>query len=135
MREKEDKVKQEQAAARANKKEEERKKAEAQAKSEAAFNEWKKAASKRPKPVPNSFAYVGGKLTGYYDSASCPAPSFVNPVAWQPIHVPKPTSKPKPKPTTKLRPKTAPPTQSRNRARATMSNIGNAQSFNPMKYL
>ncbi|XP_006642783.2 coiled-coil domain-containing protein 34 [Lepisosteus oculatus] len=59
-------------------------------KAEEKFQEWLKSAKDKPRPVSNSFAYSNGKLTGYYDGTSYPAPSFYNPIPWKPIHNPPP---------------------------------------------
>ncbi|XP_052810555.1 coiled-coil domain-containing protein 34-like [Mya arenaria] len=69
------------------------------------FEEWCKRADAKSKPLPNSFGYTDGKLTGYHDTCAYPVPSFYNPMPWQPIHIPRPASekrtkrrgKPKPK--------------------------------------
>ncbi|XP_066556881.1 coiled-coil domain-containing protein 34 [Amia ocellicauda] len=54
------------------------------------FKEWLRNAKEKPRPASSSFGYCNGKLTGYYDGSSYPAPSFVNPIPWKPIHNPPP---------------------------------------------
>ncbi|OCT81874.1 hypothetical protein XELAEV_18024381mg [Xenopus laevis] len=54
------------------------------------FKEWLEQAKNKPRPVLNSYGYVNGKLTGYYDASSYPAPAFYNPIPWKPIPVPPP---------------------------------------------
>ncbi|XP_059831973.1 coiled-coil domain-containing protein 34-like isoform X3 [Hypanus sabinus] len=87
---------------------EEKKIAESQERREKAdkvFQEWLEKVKSRPRTVPSSLAYANGKLTGYYDGSSYPAPSYFNPIPWKPIPVPcsednvkKITSKEKVKP-------------------------------------
>uniref|UniRef100_A0A8C5QBJ5 Coiled-coil domain containing 34 n=1 Tax=Leptobrachium leishanense TaxID=445787 RepID=A0A8C5QBJ5_9ANUR len=54
------------------------------------FEEWLEDAKTRPRPTLHSYGYTNGKLTGYYDGSSYPAPGFYNPIPWKPIHVPPP---------------------------------------------
>ncbi|KAM4723154.1 coiled-coil domain-containing protein 34 [Rhinophrynus dorsalis] len=54
------------------------------------FEEWLEQAKNKPRPTLNSYGYVNGKLTGYYDGSSYPAPGFYNPIPWKPIPVPPP---------------------------------------------
>ncbi|CAH2326151.1 Hypothetical predicted protein [Pelobates cultripes] len=54
------------------------------------FEEWLEQAKTRPRPTLHSYGYANGKLTGYYDGSSYPAPGFFNPIPWKPIHVPPP---------------------------------------------
>ncbi|KAE8606831.1 hypothetical protein XENTR_v10010895 [Xenopus tropicalis] len=54
------------------------------------FKEWLEQAKDKPRPTLNSYGYVNGKLTGYYDASSYPAPGFYNPIPWKPIHIPPP---------------------------------------------
>ncbi|KAK1159723.1 hypothetical protein AOXY_G21111 [Acipenser oxyrinchus oxyrinchus] len=54
------------------------------------FREWLKSAKDKPRPASSSFGYANGKLTGYYNGNSYPAPSFYNPIPWKPIHNPPP---------------------------------------------
>ncbi|XP_051885397.1 coiled-coil domain-containing protein 34-like [Pristis pectinata] len=70
---------------------EEKKIAETQERREKAdkvFQEWLEKVRTRPRTVPSSFGYANGKLTGYYDGSSYPAPSYWNPIPWKPIPVP-----------------------------------------------
>ncbi|XP_069770831.1 coiled-coil domain-containing protein 34-like [Narcine bancroftii] len=70
---------------------EEKKAAETQERRERAdkiFQEWLQSVRTRPRTVPSSFGYANGKLTGYYDGASYPVPSYCNPIPWKPIPVP-----------------------------------------------
>ena len=53
-------------------------------KNEQAFDEWLEKVRSRPKPVHGSFGYISGKLTGFYEWGSYPAPSYINPVPWVP---------------------------------------------------
>uniref|UniRef100_UPI00398E836A coiled-coil domain-containing protein 34-like n=1 Tax=Pristiophorus japonicus TaxID=55135 RepID=UPI00398E836A len=72
--------------------EEEKKTAETQERKEKAdkvFQEWLEKVKTRPRTVPSSFGYANGKLTGYYDGSSYPAPSYCNPIPWKPIPVPR----------------------------------------------
>ncbi|XP_045170495.2 coiled-coil domain-containing protein 34-like [Mercenaria mercenaria] len=87
--------------------EEERLRKEQRIKAQKRFEEWCKKADTRPKPMPNSFGYTSGKLTGYHDTSAYPVPSFYNPMPWQPIHIPRPASERKQKRRVKSRPKTA----------------------------
>ncbi|GCC27649.1 hypothetical protein chiPu_0006075 [Chiloscyllium punctatum] len=76
---------------RIEKDEEEKRIAETQERKEKAdkvYQEWLEKVKNRPRTVPSSFGYANGKLTGYYDGCSCPAPSYCNPVPWKPIPVP-----------------------------------------------
>ncbi|XP_063800480.1 coiled-coil domain-containing protein 34 [Pseudophryne corroboree] len=78
---------------RKEKEEEEKREAEQREKKEKAdqmFKEWLEQAKNKPRPTLNSYGYVSGKLTGYYDGTSYPAPEFYNPIPWKPIHVPPP---------------------------------------------
>ncbi|KAM5138128.1 coiled-coil domain-containing protein 34 isoform 2-T3 [Mantella aurantiaca] len=78
--------------------------AEQRAKKERAeqiFNQWLEQAKDKPRPNLNSYGYVNGKLTGYYDGSSYPAPSFYNPIPWKPIPVPPPPKEAGKKPTGK----------------------------------
>ncbi|XP_077144154.1 coiled-coil domain-containing protein 34 isoform X2 [Ranitomeya variabilis] len=59
-------------------------------KAERMFKEWLEQAKNKPRPALNSYGYVNGKLTGYYDGSSYPAPGFYNPVPWKPIPMPPP---------------------------------------------
>ncbi|KAM9302129.1 coiled-coil domain-containing protein 34 [Gastrophryne carolinensis] len=59
-------------------------------KAEKIFKEWLEQAKNKPRPTLNSYGYINGKLTGYYDGSSYPAPSFYNPIPWKPIPVPPP---------------------------------------------
>ncbi|XP_073514163.1 coiled-coil domain-containing protein 34 [Phyllobates terribilis] len=59
-------------------------------KAERMFKEWLEQAKNKPRPTLNSYGYVNGKLTGYYDGSSYPAPGFYNPVPWKPIPMPPP---------------------------------------------
>lgn len=87
--------------------EEERLRKEQRIKAQKKFEEWCKKADSRPKPLPNSFGYTSGKLTGYHDTSAYPVPSFYNPMPWQPIHIPRPASEKKSKKRSKPRPKSA----------------------------
>lgn len=71
------------------KKEDEARKLEKEKKCEETYKEWCKKATNRPKSSHSSFGYTSGKLTGYFDGSSYPAPTFVNPLPWQPVEVPK----------------------------------------------
>ncbi|XP_042197584.1 coiled-coil domain-containing protein 34 [Callorhinchus milii] len=76
---------------RKEKEDEEKRIAKIQEKKEKAnqvFKEWLKKAKSRPRTAPSSFGYANGKLTGYYDGSSNPAPSYCNPIPWKPIPVP-----------------------------------------------
>ncbi|XP_077316970.1 coiled-coil domain-containing protein 34 [Lithobates pipiens] len=87
------KKEEEQERKRKEKEEGEMRLAEQRAKKEQAeqiFQEWLEQAKTKPRPTLNSYGYVNGKLTGYYDGSSYPAPTFYNPVPWKPIHVPPP---------------------------------------------
>ncbi|XP_040184279.1 coiled-coil domain-containing protein 34 [Rana temporaria] len=87
------KKEEEQERKRKEKEEGEMRLAEQRAKKEQAeqiFQEWLEQAKNKPLPTSNSYGYVNGKLTGYYDGSSYPAPTFYNPVPWKPIHVPQP---------------------------------------------
>ncbi|XP_053544881.1 coiled-coil domain-containing protein 34 [Bombina bombina] len=82
-----------QERARKEKEEEEKRLAEQSEKQEKAkkgFEEWLEQVKVKPRPTLNSDGYVNGKLTGYYDGSSYPAPGFYNPIPWKPIHVPPP---------------------------------------------
>ncbi|XP_041052745.1 coiled-coil domain-containing protein 34-like isoform X2 [Carcharodon carcharias] len=71
--------------------EEEKRTAETQERKEKAnkvYQEWLEKVKTRPRTVPSSFGYANGKLTGYYDGSSYPAPSYCNPIPWKPIPVP-----------------------------------------------
>ncbi|XP_069812748.1 coiled-coil domain-containing protein 34-like isoform X4 [Dendropsophus ebraccatus] len=59
-------------------------------KAEYMFEEWLEQAKNKPRPTLNSYGYVNGKLTGYYDASSYPAPGFYNPIPWKPIPMPPP---------------------------------------------
>ncbi|XP_073429967.1 coiled-coil domain-containing protein 34 isoform X1 [Dendrobates tinctorius] len=59
-------------------------------KSEQMFKEWLEQAKNKSRPTLNSYGFVNGKLTGYYDGSSYPAPGFYNPVPWKPIPMPPP---------------------------------------------
>lgn len=87
--------------------EEERLRKEQRIKAQQKFEEWCKKAESRPKPLPNSFGYTSGKLTGYHDTSAYPVPTFYNPMPWQPIHIPRPASERKQKKRVKSRPKSA----------------------------
>ncbi|KAM3918281.1 coiled-coil domain-containing protein 34 [Leptodactylus fuscus] len=81
----------EQERKRRLKEEEEKRAAEQREKKEKAernFQEWLEQAKNRPRPALNSYGYANGKLTGYYDGSSYPAPGFYNPIPWKPIPVP-----------------------------------------------
>ncbi|XP_072277932.1 coiled-coil domain-containing protein 34 [Pyxicephalus adspersus] len=83
----------EQERKRKEKEEAEKRLAEQRAKKEKAeqiFKDWLEQAKNKPPPTLNSYGYVNGKLTGYYDGSSYPAPSFYNPIPWKPIPVPPP---------------------------------------------
>ncbi|XP_056382668.1 coiled-coil domain-containing protein 34 isoform X2 [Hyla sarda] len=83
----------EQERKRRQKEEEEKRLAEQREKKETAkrtFEEWVEQAKNRPRPTLNSYGYVNGKLTGYYDGSSYPAPGFYNPIPWKPIPAPPP---------------------------------------------
>ncbi|KAG8430971.1 hypothetical protein GDO86_019632, partial [Hymenochirus boettgeri] len=54
------------------------------------FEEWLEQAKIKPRPTLHSYGYVNGKLTGYYDGSSYPAPGFLNPIPWKPIPMPPP---------------------------------------------
>ncbi|XP_078077150.1 coiled-coil domain-containing protein 34-like [Mustelus asterias] len=72
--------------------EEEKRTAETQERKEKAdrvYQEWLEKVKTRPRTVPSSFGYANGKLTGYYDGSSYPAPSYCNPIPWKPIPVPR----------------------------------------------
>ncbi|XP_067903007.1 coiled-coil domain-containing protein 34-like isoform X2 [Heterodontus francisci] len=71
--------------------EEEKRTAETQERKEKAdqvYQEWLEKVKARPRTVASSFGYANGKLTGYYDGSSYPAPSYYNPIPWKPIPVP-----------------------------------------------
>ncbi|XP_060599380.1 coiled-coil domain-containing protein 34-like [Ruditapes philippinarum] len=87
--------------------EEERLRKSQKIKAQQQFEEWCRKADSRPKPMPNSFGYTSGKLTGYHDTCAYPVPTFYNPMPWQPIHIPRPASERKPRRRTKTRPKSA----------------------------
>ncbi|XP_013416226.1 coiled-coil domain-containing protein 34 [Lingula anatina] len=75
------------------KEEKERKKREEEEKrqqSQQAFEEWCRRAKRKYKSLNTSFGYTGGKMTGYHDGSSYPVPSFINPIPWQPVAIPKP---------------------------------------------
>ncbi|KAM4018019.1 coiled-coil domain-containing protein 34 isoform 1-T1 [Anomaloglossus baeobatrachus] len=57
-------------------------------KAERMFKEWLEQAKHKPRPTLNSYGYVNGKLTGYYDGSSYPTPGFYNPIPWKPIPMP-----------------------------------------------
>lgn len=57
-------------------------------KAEKVFREWVEKVKTRPRTAPSSFGYANGKLTGYYDGCSYPAPSYCNPIPWKPIPAP-----------------------------------------------
>lgn len=81
----------EQERKRRQKEEEEKRLAEQKEKKEKAermFKEWLEQAKNKPRPALNSYGYVNGKLTGYYDGSSYPAPGFYNPIPWKPIPMP-----------------------------------------------
>ncbi|XP_037755858.1 coiled-coil domain-containing protein 34 isoform X1 [Chelonia mydas] len=59
-------------------------------KSEKIFREWLQHARNKPRPVLHSYGYTNGKLSGYPDGNSYPAPAYCNPIPWKPIHVPPP---------------------------------------------
>nr|XP_048710576.1 coiled-coil domain-containing protein 34 isoform X2 [Caretta caretta] len=59
-------------------------------KSEKIFREWLQRARSKPRPVLHSYGYTNGKLSGYPDGNSYPAPAYCNPIPWKPIHVPPP---------------------------------------------
>ncbi|XP_071974656.1 coiled-coil domain-containing protein 34 isoform X2 [Engystomops pustulosus] len=83
----------EQERKRRQKEEEERRFAEQKEKKEKAermFSEWLEQAKNKPRPTLSSYGYVNGKLTGYYDGSSYPAPGFCNPIPWKPIPMPPP---------------------------------------------
>ncbi|XP_069812745.1 coiled-coil domain-containing protein 34-like isoform X2 [Dendropsophus ebraccatus] len=83
----------EQERKRRQKEEEEKRIAEQREKKEKAeymFEEWLEQAKNKPRPTLNSYGYVNGKLTGYYDASSYPAPGFYNPIPWKPIPMPPP---------------------------------------------
>ncbi|XP_048462757.1 coiled-coil domain-containing protein 34 [Rhincodon typus] len=76
---------------RIEKNEEEKRIAETQERKEKAekvYQEWLEKVKNRPRTVPSSFGYANGKLTGYYDGCSYPAPTYCNPIPWKPIPVP-----------------------------------------------
>ncbi|XP_066439322.1 coiled-coil domain-containing protein 34 isoform X2 [Eleutherodactylus coqui] len=78
---------------RRQKEEEEKCLAELKEKKEMAermFKDWLEQAKNKPRPTLNSYGYVNGKLTGYYDGSSYPAPGFYNPIPWKPIPMPPP---------------------------------------------
>ncbi|XP_068117755.1 coiled-coil domain-containing protein 34 [Hyperolius riggenbachi] len=94
----------EQERKRKEKEEAERRLAEQREKREKAeqmFKEWLEQAKNKPRPTLNSYGYVNGKLTGYYDGSSYPAPSFYNPVPWKPIPIPPPPKEAARRPTGK----------------------------------
>ncbi|KAK2150112.1 hypothetical protein LSH36_423g02122 [Paralvinella palmiformis] len=74
---------------REKKKQEEKEREEKERKSREAYEEWLKKARKRPKSAQSSLGYTCGKLTGYYDTCTYPMPSFINPLPWQPVEMPK----------------------------------------------
>ncbi|XP_075693831.1 coiled-coil domain-containing protein 34 [Rhinoderma darwinii] len=83
----------EQERKRRLKEEEEKRLAEQSEKKEKAeriFKEWLEESKNKPRPTLNSYGYVNGKLTGYYDGSSYPAPGFYNPIPWKPIPMPPP---------------------------------------------
>ncbi|XP_040265830.1 coiled-coil domain-containing protein 34 isoform X1 [Bufo bufo] len=87
------KKEEEQERKRRQKEEEEKRLAEQKEKKEKAeqiFKEWVEQAKNKPRPTLNSYGYVNGKLTGYYDGSSYPAPGFYNPIPWKPIPMPPP---------------------------------------------
>ncbi|XP_075423409.1 coiled-coil domain-containing protein 34 isoform X2 [Ascaphus truei] len=63
---------------------------EKQEKANKMFEEWLENAKGKARPTSHSYGSVNGKLTGYYDGSSYPAPGFYNPIPWKPIHVPQP---------------------------------------------
>ncbi|KAM4617984.1 coiled-coil domain-containing protein 34 [Discoglossus pictus] len=83
------KTEEEREKARKEKEQEEKRLAELREKREKAnqvFEEWLEQAKNKPRPTLSSY----GKLTGYYDGSSYPAPGFCNPIPWKPIPVPPP---------------------------------------------
>ncbi|KAM8940572.1 coiled-coil domain-containing protein 34 [Pelodytes ibericus] len=89
MKKKEEK----QEVKRKEKEEEEKRLAEQRekkAKADKMFADWLEQSKTRPRPTSSSYGYVNGKLTGYYDGSSYPAPGFYNPIPWKPIPVPPP---------------------------------------------
>ncbi|XP_067931691.1 coiled-coil domain-containing protein 34-like [Watersipora subatra] len=58
-------------------------------KSDAAFKSWLEKSFQRAKTIPSSYAKSDGAITGYYNSAANPSPSFYNPLPWQPVVVPQ----------------------------------------------
>ncbi|KAF6031102.1 hypothetical protein EB796_010578 [Bugula neritina] len=73
-------------------------------KSDEAFQAWLKKVGPRMKTVPHSYAKCDGAVTGYYDSAASPNPSYFNPIPWQPVALPAPNPRPKVKSKAKRRP-------------------------------
>ncbi|XP_030056553.1 coiled-coil domain-containing protein 34 [Microcaecilia unicolor] len=74
--------------------EEEKQLAELQEKKERSkrvFEEWLQNCKNKPRPLPNTYGYGNGKLSGYYDASCYPSPSFFNPVPWKPIQAPPPS--------------------------------------------
>ena len=65
-----------------NEQEKKEKEIERKMKSEEEYEKWQNQLKSRPRSVYNSFGYTGGKLTGYYEWGSYPAPSYVNPIPW-----------------------------------------------------
>jgi hypothetical protein len=59
-------------------------------KSEQAYNAWSEKIKNRPKASLNSYIIANGKCLRYHDWSSNPEPTFVNPIPWMPIEVPKP---------------------------------------------
>ncbi|XP_050811415.1 coiled-coil domain-containing protein 34 isoform X1 [Gopherus flavomarginatus] len=59
-------------------------------KSEKIFREWLQNARNKPRPVLHGYGYTNGKLSGYPERNSYPAPAYCNPIPWKPIHVPPP---------------------------------------------